>query len=121
MPNIQFANPKDALYKVCCVSTFKRNYNLSFHKGTNELKTTNACRNKNNEYAYKAVTYSLEGDNFEYLVLKDANENQGVLIPKFSVQQNTEQFKIAIDLGTSNTHVEVMKMESQSLMPYLME
>lgn len=115
MPNIQFANPKDALYKVCCVSTFKRNYNLSFHKGTNELKTTNACRNKNNEYAYKAVTYSLEGDNFEYLVLKDANESQGVLIPKFSVQQNTEQFKIAIDLGTSNTHVEVMKNgESES-------
>lgn len=32
MPNVKFTEPKDAIYKVGCVSTFKRKYQFSFFK-----------------------------------------------------------------------------------------
>ena len=109
MPNVKFSEPKDAIYKVGCVSTFKRKYQFSFFKGVTALDVTSECRNKNGESTYKAQTYTLEKDNFDYIVFTDANEHRGVLIPMFDKQRSTEQFKFAVDLGTSNTHVEVLK------------
>lgn len=109
MPNVMFANPNEALYKIGCVSTYSRKFQFSFYKGVNKLSVTHACRNKNGEDFYKAVTYTLYKENFDYIVLTDANNNQGVLVPIFAQQRGTEQFKFAVDLGTSNTHVEVMK------------
>lgn len=109
MPNVKFTDPKDAIYKVGCVSTFKRNYQFSFFKDVTALDVTSECRNKNGESTYKAQTYTLEKDNFDYIVFTDANEHRGILIPMFDKQRSTEQFKFAVDLGTSNTHVEVLK------------
>lgn len=109
MPNVKFTEPKDAIYKVGCVSTFKRKYQFSFFKGITALDVTSECRNKNGESTYKAQTYTLEKDNFDYIVFTDANEHRGILIPMFDKQRSTEQFKFAVDLGTSNTHVEVLK------------
>lgn len=109
MPNVKFTDSNDALYKIGCVSTFKRNYQFSFYEGVNQQKATNDCRNKNGEYAYKAVTYTLDKQNFDYIVFADAYGNRGVLVPMFAPQRSTEQFKFAVDLGTSNTHIEVIK------------
>lgn len=113
MPNVKFTDPKDAIYKVGCVSTFKRNYQFSFFKDVTALDVTSECRNKNGESTYKAQTYTLEKDNFDYIVFTDANEHRGILIPMFDKQRSTEQFKFAVDLGTSNTHVEVLKNGEQ--------
>lgn len=60
MPNVKFTDPKDAIYKVGCVSTFKRNYQFSFFKDVTALDVTSECRNKNGESTYKAQTYTLE-------------------------------------------------------------
>lgn len=32
MPNVMFANPNDALYKIGCVSTYSRKFQFSFYK-----------------------------------------------------------------------------------------
>lgn len=119
MPNVKFNAPNEALYKVSCVTTASRKYQFAFYQGTEELHPTSACRNNNREYAYKATTYTLDKTNFDYVVFADSNGNQGVLIPKFVPQRSTEQFKFAVDLGTSNTHVEVLK--NGELEPHVFE
>lgn len=109
MPNIRFANPEEAIYRVSCISDFKLNYTLRFYEGSQPIEAEIDCRNKDISDNLKPTTYSIEKRNFEYIQLVDDYDmHRGVLLPLFSKQYSGKQFKVSIDLGTSNTHLEYM-------------
>lgn len=107
-PFVAFNSDNDAFYNIGCVSTFKRNYNFTFYKGANSVNASNACRNDKASYNYvwKVINYTIEHHNFDHIVVDDSQNNRGTLIPLFKELVQTEKFTFAVDLGTSNTHIE---------------
>lgn len=107
-PFVAFNADNDALYNIGCVSTFKRNYKFSFYNGANAVNASSACRNDNASYnyVYKVINYTIEHHNFDHIVVDDNHNNRGSLIPLFKEQAQTEKFSFAVDIGTSNTHIE---------------
>ena len=110
MPIVKFNNQEDAYYTVSCISTFSRKFNLEFFSGMDKINSIlMACRNEDNLETYKAETYTIEKHNFDYIQVSDRNGFCGVLLPKYKNQRNVDTFEFAIDLGTSNTHIEYCK------------
>ena len=110
MPIVRFNNEQDAYYSVSCVSTFSRNYKFSFYKENQEIKIlSDSCRNINNPEVYKSVNYTIQRTNFDFIQVKDKSNISAVIIPKFKQQVGTDSYEFAVDLGTSNTHIEYRK------------
>ena len=57
----------------------------------------------------KADNYLLEKRNFDFVQVRNTHGYCGILLPIFKQQRNVERFEFAIDLGTSNTHIELRK------------
>ena len=57
----------------------------------------------------KADNYLLEKRNFDFVQVRNTHGYCGILLPIFKQQRNVERFEFAIDLGTSNTHIEFRK------------
>lgn len=107
MPLIKFKAEDDALFTVSCISTYSRNYTLKFFQGDIQLPDIMMdCRNVNRSANYKAENYTIEKRNFDHIEVSDAEGNKGVIVPIFQEQQSVNSFDFAIDLGTSNTHIE---------------
>lgn len=107
MPNVVFTDIDDALYKVSCISTYSSKYSFSFYNAEKELLNIEKdCRNTDHIENYKAEIYTLSKTNFEYISIKDKNGYKGILVPQFEAQSSVNSFEFAIDLGTSNTHIE---------------
>lgn len=111
MPNRRFQSDNDAYYTVSCVSTFSSNYKFQFFKGDNLIHDIPVdCRNRERGYGdYKAETYTIEHNNFDFIRVKNQNGINNILIPIFQPHLSIEDFEFAVDLGTSNTHIEVKK------------
>lgn len=110
MPIVKFNNPVDAYYTVSCIRTYSKNFKFEFFNGVEKIVPTSVvCRNENIVDASKAETYTIEGYNFDRIQVRDKNENCGILIPVYREQRNIDCFEFAIDLGTSNTHIEYRK------------
>ncbi len=67
-----------------------------------------ACRNEE-QGMVKADNYFIEKSNFDFIQVQNQNNYQGVILPIFKQQRNIEKYEFAIDLGTSNTHIECRK------------
>ena len=107
MPLVRFTQEEDAIYTVSCISTYSRNYSLKFFEGDQQLPDIMMdCRNVNRAANYKAENYTIEKRNFDHIEVSDAEGNKGVIVPVFQEQQSVNSFDFAIDLGTSNTHIE---------------
>lgn len=108
MPLIKFNNPiSDAFYSVSCVSTYSRKYEFKFYEGSSNLQqVTNVCRNNDGGYTYKSINYTIKKTNFSIIQVNDRNGYQGLIIPLFKRQNSIKAFEFAVDLGTSNTHIE---------------
>jgi hypothetical protein len=105
-PNIRFTNNNDAFYRFGLISDFQnsKKYDVYFYsKGLIESKLV--VRNENNNNYKLCKNFVIEGSNFEYIRIKCA-ENSGIVIPNFNKQGGTDVFTFAIDLGTTNTHIE---------------
>lgn len=111
MPLIKFDNPSDAYYVISCISSFSKSYELTFYK-RNEIisRIETDCRNTSERDLLKSTTYTIDNTNFDYIQISDRS-NSAVIIPKFKPQVSNEQFKFAVDLGTSNTHIEYLKSD----------
>lgn len=108
MPSVRFSEESEAYYTVSCVSAFSSKLNLEFYKGNQIIQNVPMdCRNVNKvaDFDYKTETYTLEQTNFDFIEVK-GYEVSGVLLPDFAVYQGLTDFEIAVDLGTSNTHIE---------------
>lgn len=108
MPLIKFNNPSDdAFYSISCVSTCSRKYNFDFFDGTLKVQDViSSCRNEDEAYKYKSINYIVQNSNFSFIQVSDKNQCKGLIIPLFKKQKSINSFEFAVDLGTSNTHIE---------------
>ena len=120
MPGVKFQQETDAYYTVSCVSSFSTQAKIDFYKKEKVLLDIPMdCRNQQQgAYAYKAETYTLAKTNFDYLRIVPFNgQDGGLLIPLFHVQQSLDTYEFAVDLGTSNTHIEMKKAGDNNSVP----
>ena len=114
MPNVRFMRPEEAIYKVGLVMMSANRYKLSFYNGDQILRNINpSIRQGESELAKNAV-YTISQGNFDYIRLSANATAHSILIPKFKTQTINNEFKFAVDLGTSNTHIEVSKNGRES-------
>lgn len=113
MPNVRFNVSNEAVYTVGCICDFSKKYEMSFYDSKGKIHNVIAdCRNTNDFSLKKATVYTVDKSNFDYIQLTDrqgSNGVNGIIIPKFERQQTNDEFRFAIDLGTSNTHIEFVK------------
>lgn len=114
MPLVKFKNEESAIYNVACIQSSKKN-EFSFYKG--EIKLTNiqkTCRDEDGlTEKIKVDNYFFQKSNFDYIQVHDVLVS-GIIVPLFQKQIDTETFEFAIDLGTSNTHIEYKKGNNPS-------
>lgn len=112
MPGMRFQNEEDAIYTISCVSTFSNHFRFDFYRSGEIIRDIPMdCRNKEKSaFEYKAETYTLLHKNFDFIRVTDKSGVSNVIIPNFLVHQNLEDFEFAVDLGTSNTHIEYKKV-----------
>lgn len=116
MPAMKFQNEDDALYTVSCVSTFSNHFRFDFYREGEIIRDIPVdCRNKEKGlFDLKAETYTIQNSNFDFIRVSSKNGVSNVVIPNFLTHQNLEDFEFAVDLGTSNTHIEFKKAGSNS-------
>lgn len=109
MPQIRFNNAVDAIYNVSCIQASNANIELSFYTNAEKINMPfKSCRNEDQEILIKAENYLIKGQNFDYIQVR-SNTYRGVVVPIFKPQRNVETYEFAVDLGTSNTHIEYRK------------
>lgn len=116
MPSMKFQNEEDAIYIVSCVSTFSNQFRFDFYRESEIIRDIPVdCRNQERGlFDFKAETYTIQNSNFDFIRVSNKNGVSNVIIPNFLVHQNLEDYEFAIDLGTSNTHIEFKKSDSNS-------
>lgn len=115
-PPVKFANDSEAHYRVAILSDFVLNKESSclFHSETQGLFTPRyVVRNVDIEDDIRSKVYILDGQTFDFVrvsIMTDQpckeNKGAGLLIPKFKRRTGASSLMFAIDLGTSNTHIE---------------
>lgn len=114
MPQVRFNNPEDAIYNISCVQASSSKTEFIFYKGDEKiLPNASDCRNEDQQYLTKANNYLVKGENFDYIQVRNHHGYCGIIVPIFKQQRNVEQFEFAVDLGTSNTHIEYRKGEDK--------
>lgn len=116
MPSMKFQNEEDAIYTVSCVSTFSNQFRFDFYRESEVIRDIPMdCRNKERGlFDFKAETYTIQKSNFDFIRVSNKSGVSNVIIPNFLTHQNLEDFEFAIDLGTSNTHIEFKKVDNNS-------
>ena len=121
MPSVRFQNEDDAIYTVSCVSTFSKKFHFEFYReGTSIRDIPVDCRNKEQGlFDLKAETYTIQKSNFDFIRVSNESGICNVIIPNFLNHQSLEEYDFAVDLGTSNTHIEFKKAEGSSSTPLM--
>ena len=116
MPAMRFQNEDDAIYTVSCVSTFSNKFHFDFYREGEVIRDIPIdCRNKERGlFELKAETYTIQNCNFDFIRVSNKSGVNNVIVPNFLTHQSLEDFEFAIDLGTSNTHIEFKKAESNN-------
>ncbi len=120
MPAMKFQNEDDAIYTVSCVSTFSNQFRFEFYREGEVIRDIPVdCRNKKKGlFDFKAETYTIQNSNFDFIRVSNRNGVSNVIIPNFLVHQGLEDYEFAVDLGTSNTHIEFKKADSNCSDPF---
>lgn len=107
MPHVRFDREAEAKYNVGCVQGVSRSMGLAFHRGEHPLHNIKSfCRNPQKQGGgFKSVNYTIEAL-FDYMRLDDGDGHHALILPILPQQQGNEGFRFAVDLGTSNTHIE---------------
>lgn len=120
MPGVKFQQEIDAYYTVSCVSPFLTQAKLQFYREGEILSNIPTdCRNQQRGISdYKAETYTLSQSNFDLMRVVCGNGQGGLLVPLFPTHQNLDVYEFAVDLGTSNTHIEMKKAGDNVSVPF---
>lgn len=114
MPQVKFNDAEEAIYNVSCVQSMEGKVEFKFFN--DDVMVAPAaieCRNETKEYLSRADNYLIKKSNFDYIQVRNHHGATGLMIPIFHQQKNIEKFEFAIDLGTSNTHIEFKKGNEQ--------
>ena len=116
MPAMKFQNEEDAIYTVSCVSTFSNQFRFDFYRESEVIRDIPVdCRNQERGlFDFKAETYTIQNSNFDFIRVSNKSGMSNVIIPNFLMHQNLEDYEFAVDLGTSNTHIEFKKADNNS-------
>ena len=108
MPNIKFPQGVNPEYRISTISPFSNRSTLTFFKDGMQLQTPSPIvRNRNFNTVPKSQTYVLS-DQLDCLqITKD--DVSGMLIPTFDGNAQANTIEFTVDLGTSNTHIEMVK------------
>lgn len=119
-PGIKYPDKVTPYYRVTLldrnsVSNLDNAYGLTFFDASNkQVKCENPIRRNRNldgtrfdRLKIDSVTYALESE-YKYICLVNESDKDihGVIIPKFKSKHGSRKFRFAIDLGTTNTHIE---------------
>lgn len=122
MPSVRFQEERDARYTVSCISAYSKIFKLRFFSVGELVRDVPVdCRNRQNEFDYKAETYTVEHTNFDFIQIQDRKGVCNIIAPKFPMHQNIDAFEFAVDIGTSNTHIEFLKGEEKSSVPFCLK
>lgn len=111
MPLVRFTNPADAIYNATCLQSESRENEFIFcdADGKPVKQQDWKCRNEQSDLL-KADNYLVTGENFVFIrVSNSARQCQGIILPIFKQQSSIAEYEFAVDLGTSNTHIECRK------------
>lgn len=127
-PPVFFANPKDAHYRLAIMCDFDLNKECSCtcHSEENAFFAPDyVVRNVDIEDDIRSKVYILDGQMFDCARISILTDQQGkerkgvgLLVPKFKKRNGSSSFTFAIDLGTSNTHIEYTTGTNQMPQPF---
>lgn len=127
-PPVKFADDSDAHYRVAILSDFVLNKESSceFYNEKERFFTTNyVVRNVDIADDIRSKVYIIEKKAFDcarITVVTDQSGKEkratGLLIPKFKKRTGSASLMFAIDLGTSNTHIEYTSGVDQLPQPF---
>ena len=114
IPPVKFVDENDANYRIVLISDFNLNndYTCKCHDKAGFYTPGYVKRNVDIEDDYSSKVYCVEGRTFDFarigLRAETGKERigSGLLIPKFRQRNGSGSLTFAIDLGTSNTHIE---------------
>lgn len=110
MPLLHFKEEKDALFTVGCISFANLLPALEFgRKGEWLTDVARANRDPDKKDDVAAITYTITGHNFEYIGVTLRGGERSLIVPRLRQQQCNTSFRVAVDVGTSNTHVEICR------------
>lgn len=121
MPGVKFTNAEEAYYTVSYVSTFSNKAKLEFYEGDSVVGNVQLdCRNQvPGAFSLKTDTYTLERRLFDYIRIKRNDDGtQGILLPKFTEYVGRDIYEFSVDLGTTNTHIEMKKSTDSASTPF---
>lgn len=119
MPCVRFGTAAEAYYTVSCISNFSSKYQFNFYCSDSIIQNVPVdCRNKSGAYPYKSEVYTIRHTNFDFIRVSDGSGTYGIIVPKYIEHQSLDDFEFAVDLGTSNTHIEYKKAGSAQSRPF---
>ena len=120
MPSVKFPSDADAFYTVSCISTFSNQFRMEFYYGDELIRDIPMdCRNRERGLVdYKAETYTLNHQRFDFIKIVNQNGVGNAIVPDFLMHQDLDTYEFAVDLGTSNTHIEYKKANTPHTIPF---
>lgn len=118
VPNIRFPEGVTPEYRIATIAPFTNRTELKFFKDGKAIQTPNPIiRNTTFNIVPKSQTYVL-GEDLECLqVIKQ--EYKGILIPTFEKTNSNNNIEFSVDLGTSNTNIEmVLNNRRTQILPF---
>lgn len=109
MPQVTFENMADAIYNVTCIKSGDNAAGFTFYNaGRPVVPKSVTCRAETGEITHRACNYLIEGNHFDIIRVAGAPGSgiAGIVVPIFRRHRSLETLSFAIDLGTSNTHIE---------------
>lgn len=107
MPNIRFPKGITPEYRIATIAPFANKAELKFYHDGQVLQIPNPIvRNTSFNMVPKSQTYVLENDLECLQVVKQGC--RGMLIPTFENTNSSNSIEFSVDLGTSNTHIEMV-------------
>lgn len=127
-PPIKFRDPNEAHYRIALLSDFGLNKESSCacHNVTKGFFSPDfVIRNVDIDDDIRTKVYILDGEDFDaanITILTDQEGKEkratGLMLPKFKQRTGSSSLKFAIDLGTSNTHIEYTTADDQMPQPF---
>jgi hypothetical protein len=104
---IEFDADMDACYRFILISKYEDsdNYKVMYHTPSGLTEPDVSVRNTNDTRYHKCKCYSIEHSQFDYMRIRHKHYS-GVVIPKLLNCGGTNQYTFAVDIGTTNTHIE---------------
>lgn len=128
LPPIHFENISDAHYRIVIISDFDitKECSCSCHNETNGFFVPDyVVRNTDITDDIRSKVYLIDQNSFDcvrfnVITNESCTEKKasGILIPKLRKRTGTSKFTFAIDLGTSNTHVEYSMEDGKMPQPF---